>query len=117
MTTAELRSWVPTAEATRAEVVAEIATLGELDPYATSNARTSWRQRRRDLEADLAAIDYGVGSADAVSVELMRRLEARGVKPMPGERSVLAGRPGLRKALRLIAQREEEARRLGLRLT
>jgi hypothetical protein len=40
--------------------------------------------------------------ADPVSVELVRRQEARGARPLAGERSVFAGRPGLHKARRLI---------------
>lgn len=45
---------------------------------------------------------------DGLPLDLAAFLVGRGVTPLPGERSVFAGRPGIRKALRLIPVREQE---------
>lgn len=64
----------------------------------------------------LECIDLEAGPTDGVPVELTAFLVGRGATPLPGERSVVAGRPGLKKALRLIPQREQEDRDRARRL-
>lgn len=78
--------------------------------HGSGNDRYRWKEEMQTNREALDCIRLSAGPLDAIPVALINFLVARGVTPLAGERTVFGGRPGLKKALNILAESEEPRR-------